>query len=152
MPAQPVLTVMARWPSAGRCKRRLANDLCSLPLQHAAERAAHLQQQLLMHTMAVANRLRLQGHLELAIAVSGPHLVEQGDGDALQVDRTVLQRGAPWDAGSHLLMAFGAAIQTWPAVDRDRSSWPVTMICSEQSSSCSRKISFSDRPMTVATG
>ena len=108
MPAQPVLTVMARWPSAGRCKRRLAHDLGSLPLQHAAERAAHLQQQLLIHTMAVANRLRLQGHLELAIAVSG--LAPRGAkrwGRSFHVDRTLLQHGGSLGCRlRHLLMAF----------------------------------------------
>ena len=108
MTAKPVLTVMARWPSAGRCKRRLANDLGALPLQHAGERAAHLQQRLLMHTMAVAVQLRLQGHLELALAVSG--LAPRGArrwGRSLQVDRTVLQRGGSLGCRlRHLLMAF----------------------------------------------
>ena len=108
MPAKPVLMVMARWPSAGRCKRRLASDLGSLPLQHADERAAHLQRQLLVHTMAVANRLRLEGHLELAIAVSG--LAPRGArrwGRTFQVDRTVLQRGGSLGCRlRHLLMAF----------------------------------------------
>ena len=66
------LVVMARWPAAGRCKRRLAHDLSQV-LQHpvAAERAAHIQQRLTGHTLAVAKRLQQDGQLDVVLAVSG---------------------------------------------------------------------------------
>ena len=64
--------VMARWPAAGRCKRRLAHDLNQVLQQPgAAERAAHIQQQLTRHTLTVARRLEQEGQLEVVLAVSG---------------------------------------------------------------------------------
>ena len=108
MTAKPVLAVMARWPSAGRCKKRLANDLSRLPLNHAGMRAARLQQRLMDHTMAVAISLRQQGHVELALAVSGlaPRAARRW-GHSVQADRTVLQRGGSLGCRlRHLLLAF----------------------------------------------
>ena len=72
MPPGATLVVMARWPAAGRCKRRLARDLSQV-LQHpgAAEQAAHIQRQLTGHTLAVAKRLEREGQLEVVLAVSG---------------------------------------------------------------------------------
>ena len=72
MPPEATLVVMARWPAAGRCKRRLARDLSQV-LQHpsAAEQAAHIQRQLTGHTLAVAKRLEQEGQLEVVLAVSG---------------------------------------------------------------------------------
>ena len=108
MTAKPVLAVMARWPSAGRCKKRLANDLSRLPLNHAGMRAARLQQRLMDHTMAVAMSLRQQGHVELALAVSGlaPRAARRW-GHSVQADRTVLQRGGSLGCRlRHLLLAF----------------------------------------------
>lgn len=60
------LVVMARWPAAGRCKRRLAVEL-------GGERAAAVQARLARHTLAVAAAgIRLPGcGSELLLAVSG---------------------------------------------------------------------------------
>ena len=72
MPRRPVLTVMARWPSPGRCKRRLSADLAErLTLRAADERAARIQRRLCEHTMAVGRELQTSGVLELRLAVSG---------------------------------------------------------------------------------
>ena len=72
MPPEATLVVMARWPAAGRCKRRLARDLRQV-LQHpgAAEQAAHIQRQLTRHTLAVAKRLEQEERLKVVLAVSG---------------------------------------------------------------------------------
>ena len=63
------LVVMARWPSPGRCKRRLAAGLGPGP--DAAVRAAQIQARLLGHTLAVARAARAQLGLELVLAVDG---------------------------------------------------------------------------------
>ena len=72
MPPAATLVVMARWPAAGRCKRRLARDLSQV-LQHpgAAERAALIQRQLTGHTLTVAKQLDQEGWLDVVLAVSG---------------------------------------------------------------------------------
>ena len=89
------LVVMARWPAAGRCKRRLAHDLSQV-LQHpvAAERAAHIQQRLTGHTLAVAKPLQQDGQLDVVLAGSGtgPGAASRGAG-SLGVGSVRLQGG-----------------------------------------------------------
>ena len=66
------LVVMARWPGAGRCKRRLARDLNDrLKLASSGERSARLQRQLCGHTFAVARREQQRGWIDPVLAVSG---------------------------------------------------------------------------------
>ena len=66
------LVVMARWPSPGRCKRRLARDLGqTLHLDHANERAMRIQRHLTDHTAAVAAEMQTSGELAVLLAVSG---------------------------------------------------------------------------------
>ncbi len=60
----PVLVLMARWPGAGRCKKRLAADIGSL-------RAASIQEKLTNHTLEVAKRMEKKGLVELRIAITG---------------------------------------------------------------------------------
>ena len=48
------IVVMARWPSPGRCKRRLSRDLNhELGLANSSERATRIQRRLTQHTAAV---------------------------------------------------------------------------------------------------
>ena len=52
------IVVMARWPSPGRCKRRLSQDLGNtLGLANSSERATRIQQRLTQHTAAVVRGL-----------------------------------------------------------------------------------------------
>ena len=60
---------MARWPSPGRCKRRLAAGLGPGPA--AAVLAARIQARLLGHTLAVARAARALLGFELVLAVDG---------------------------------------------------------------------------------
>ena len=62
--AKPALVVMARWPAAGRCKRRLADNL-------GIVRAASIQARLTKHTLSVANHLANRGLVELQFAITG---------------------------------------------------------------------------------
>ncbi len=62
--AKPALVVMARWPAAGRCKRRLATNL-------GIVRAASIQARLSKHTLRVANNLANRGLVELQLAITG---------------------------------------------------------------------------------
>jgi len=55
---------MARWPAAGRCKRRLANSL-------GIVRAASIQNRLTKHTLSVANSLADRNLIELKLAITG---------------------------------------------------------------------------------
>ena len=57
--------VLARWPAAGRCKRRLAADL------HSATRAAAVQRQLTHHTLHTAATAAAACGAELRLAVDG---------------------------------------------------------------------------------
>ncbi|AII49901.1 hypothetical protein KR52_12245 [Synechococcus sp. KORDI-52] len=90
------IVVMARWPSPGRCKRRLTRDLCqSLGVSNSSERAARIQTRLTRHTAAVVNSLADVMAIEPVLAVSGlgpraasrwgqqlglPHVRLQGEG------------------------------------------------------------------------
>ena len=63
---------MARWPAAGRCKRRLSLDLATqLQLPTGAERSARLQLELSLHTLAVARQEQQRGVISPVLAVSG---------------------------------------------------------------------------------
>lgn len=93
MSAPPVLTVMARWPAAGRCKRRLSGDLSrTLSLATAGDRAARIQRRLCAHTLAVCRELQAKGHIQLQLAVSGlgPRRAQRW-GQTLGASTTVLQ-------------------------------------------------------------
>lgn len=57
--------VLARWPAAGRCKRRLAADLGS------ATRAAAVQRQLTHHTLHTAAAAAAASGAQLRLAVDG---------------------------------------------------------------------------------
>ena len=95
MTTRPVLSVMARWPGAGRCKRRLGRDLDrTLALPKANERAARIQRRLCNHTLAVARELQASGTIRLSLAVSGlgPRCARRW-GQALGADTTRLQGG-----------------------------------------------------------
>ena len=61
------LVVLARWPSPGRCKRRLAAGLGA----DGAVLAAGIQARLLQHTLAVARGTRHQQAVDLVLAVDG---------------------------------------------------------------------------------
>ena len=72
MQAQAGLVVMARWPGAGRCKRRLATDMAEqLDLSSNRERSARLQRQLCCHTLNVAREEQNRGRISPVLAVSG---------------------------------------------------------------------------------
>ena len=52
------IVMMARWPSPGRCKRRLSCDLNNaLGLSNSSERATRIQRRLTQHTAAVVRGL-----------------------------------------------------------------------------------------------
>ena len=66
------IIVMARWPSPGRCKRRLSRDLYNrLGLSNSSERAARIQTRLTEHTTAVVRGLADAMVIEPVLAVSG---------------------------------------------------------------------------------
>jgi len=66
------IVVMARWPSPGRCKRRLSHDLGNrLGLSNSSERATRIQQRLTQHTAAVVRGLADGMEIEPVLAVSG---------------------------------------------------------------------------------
>ena len=66
------IVVMARWPSPGRCKRRLSHDLNTvLGLANSSERATRIQQRLTKHTAAVVCGLANAMEIEPVLAVSG---------------------------------------------------------------------------------
>ena len=68
----PQIVVMARWPSPGRCKRRLSRDLAqSLGLRQAPERAMRIQRRLTVHTASVVTAIEDEPPLPPALAVSG---------------------------------------------------------------------------------
>ena len=76
---------MARWPAAGRCKRRLA-------ITTGAAAAARVQQRLTAHTLATARLAADQAQAELLLAVDGlgPRAMARW-GRALGADAAVLQ-------------------------------------------------------------
>ena len=93
MSTAPVLTVMARWPAPGRCKRRLSRDLNQrLCVSAASERAARIQRRLCSHTLAVCRELHSAGLIQLQLAVSGlgPRHAQRW-GQRLGAELTVLQ-------------------------------------------------------------
>ena len=66
------IVVMARWPSPGRCKRRLSHDLNNeLGLSNSNERATRIQRRLTQHTAAVVRGLAGAMEIEPVLAVSG---------------------------------------------------------------------------------
>ena len=66
------IVVMARWPSPGRCKRRLTRDLSNeLHLSNCSERAKRIQERLTEHTAAVVRNLPATLGMERVLAVSG---------------------------------------------------------------------------------
>ena len=66
------IIVMARWPSPGRCKRRLSRDLGDmLGLSNSNERAQRIQERLTKHTAAVVSGLADAMEIEPVLAVSG---------------------------------------------------------------------------------
>ena len=66
------IVVMARWPSPGRCKRRLSDDLDTvLGLSNSNERATRIQTRLTQHTAAVVRSLAACMEMEAVLAVSG---------------------------------------------------------------------------------
>ncbi len=66
------IIVMARWPSPGRCKRRLSRDLYNrLGLSNSSERAARIQKRLTEHTTGVVLGLADAMVIEPVLAVSG---------------------------------------------------------------------------------
>ena len=68
----PQVVVMARWPSPGRCKRRLTRDLAlGLALRQAPERAMRIQRRLTAHTAAVVTSIQDELPLPPVLAVSG---------------------------------------------------------------------------------
>lgn len=89
MAARPVLAVMTRWPSPGCCKRRLAADLQAVDVPQSSQRAAAVQQRLVLHTLAECRVLQQAGHLTLIMAIAGlgPQAVRRW-GMACNVDRT----------------------------------------------------------------
>ena len=68
----PQVVVMARWPSPGRCKRRLSRDLAqNHGLSQAHERAMRIQRRLTVHTASVVTALEDEVLLPPVLAVSG---------------------------------------------------------------------------------
>ena len=66
------IVVMARWPSPGRCKRRLSRDLNhELGLADSSERATRIQRRLTQHTAAVVRGLAGTMEIKPVLAVSG---------------------------------------------------------------------------------
>ena len=66
------IVVMARWPSPGRCKRRLSRDLNDeLGLANSSERATRIQRRLTQHTAVVVRGLAGAMEIEPVLAVSG---------------------------------------------------------------------------------
>ncbi len=66
------IVVMARWPSPGRCKRRLSHDFDNaLGLSNSSERTTRIQQRLTQHTAAVVRGLAEAMEIEAVLAVSG---------------------------------------------------------------------------------
>nr|WP_115093598.1 TIGR04282 family arsenosugar biosynthesis glycosyltransferase [Synechococcus sp. UW106] len=66
------IIVMARWPSPGRCKRRLSRDLYNrLGLSNSSERGARIQKRLTEHTTGVVRGLADAMVIEPVLAVSG---------------------------------------------------------------------------------
>lgn len=66
------IVVMARWPSPGRCKRRLTGDLRNtLGLSNSSERATRIQQRLTQHTAAVVCCVAEAMEIEPVLAVCG---------------------------------------------------------------------------------
>ena len=87
------IIVMARWPSPGRCKRRLSRDLYNrLGLSNSSERAARIQKRLTQHTTAVVRSLANAMAIEPVLAVSGlgPNAAERW-GQQLSLPRVRLQ-------------------------------------------------------------
>ena len=63
---------MARWPSPGRCKRRLSCDLNNaLGLSNSSERTTRIQRRLTQHTAAVVRGLAGAVGMKPVLAVSG---------------------------------------------------------------------------------
>ena len=90
------IVVMARWPSPGRCKRRLSRDLKKeLGLSNSSERATRIQRRLTQHTAAVVRGLADAMEIEPVLAVSGlgPRAADRW-GKQLGLRQVRLQKGA----------------------------------------------------------
>lgn len=134
------LVVLARWPSPGRCKRRLAAGLGP----EGTVLAARIQARLLRHTLAVARAASPELGYELVLAVDGlgpggrrrwgqqlgvAHLGDQGPGGlGVRMQRqwqrafgagaqqvVLIGTDLPDLAGADLAAAFGA-LETGPLV------------------------------------
>ena len=117
---------MARWPSPGRCKRRLAAGLGSA----GPVLAARIQARLLGHTLAVAKAARQQQGFELVLAVDGlgpgarrrwgqqlglAHLCAQGSGSlGLRMQR---QWQRAFRAGAEQVVLIGTDLPDLAAAD-----------------------------------
>ena len=89
------IVVMARWPSPGRCKRRLTRDLdTTLGLSNSSERATRIQNRLSQHTAAVVGSLAEGMEIEPVLAISGlgPKAAERW-GQQLGIPHVRLQGG-----------------------------------------------------------
>lgn len=64
MSSQPEIILMARWPAASRCKKRLSKKI-------GIAQAANIQRQLTIHTVSVANCLMEKGLADVCLSISG---------------------------------------------------------------------------------
>jgi len=97
---KPALVLMARWPAAGRCKKRLSAQIGAL-------NAASIQKRLTQHTLEVAKEVEKKGLIEIQLAITGlgrkackrwgmsqgmTRITSQGEGSlGLRMKRQVLQ-------------------------------------------------------------
>ncbi|MEB3276523.1 MAG: TIGR04282 family arsenosugar biosynthesis glycosyltransferase [Cyanobacteriota bacterium] len=114
-----LVVVMARWPAAGRCKRRLSTGLGS-------QRAAAVQQGLLRHTLAVLHQAccPIGADRRLAVAGVGPRaaarlhqgsVVLQGQGGlGLRMQR---QFGWAFRQGYQQVLLLGSDLPQLSAAD-----------------------------------
>tara|TARA_Y100001968_G_C19449216_1_gene767377 strand:- start:3496 stop:4185 length:690 start_codon:yes stop_codon:yes gene_type:complete len=64
MSNNPVIILMARWPGACRCKKRLAITI-------GVEKAAHIQKNLTSHTLKVVSSIQKKGFADIHLAIAG---------------------------------------------------------------------------------
>ncbi len=60
----PTIVLMTRWPAINRCKSRLSKEIGAL-------NAAKIQEQLILHTIAVVKDLREKGLANIKVAIDG---------------------------------------------------------------------------------
>ena len=118
------LVVLARWPAAGRCKRRLARSCGS------TASAARVQAALSRHTLAVAVAWARRNGVALTLAVDGlgprarrrwartldvPHSCSQGGGGlGLRMQRQLLQS---FRSGAEQVVLIGSDLPRLEAAD-----------------------------------